>query len=196
MTRTLVALLVVTTLAGACAQSDEDTGAFDEPGVPAADTPASAGGRDTTPAGLNDERVPAGTVTVFFSSGDSVVAVSRPRSASAGANELDRAMRQLLRGPTEAERAAGLHSWFSAETAAALRSAAVDDRGHAVVDFEDLRALIPNASASAGSAMLLRELNATVFAVPSVESVEYRIAGSCDRFWEWLQYGCEVVARR
>lgn len=191
MTRTLVALLVMTALTGACAPGDEP-GAQDEADMPAAaDTPASTGERDT----MSAERAQAVTVTVFFSSGDSVVAVSRPRPASAGANELAAALRLLLRGPTEAERAAGLHSWFSAETAGALRSAAVDDDGHAVVDFENLRDLIPNASTSAGSAMLLRELNATVFAVPSVASVEYRIEGSCDRFWEWLQYGCEVVAR-
>ena len=28
-----------------------------------------------------------------------------------------------------------------------------------------------------------------------IHSVEYRMDGSCDVFWEWLQYGCDVVTR-
>jgi hypothetical protein len=63
------------------------------------------------------------------------------------------------------------------------------------VDFEDLRALIPNASSSAGSALLLEELNTAVFSVEGVRSVDYLIEGSCDRFWEWLQYGCQTIDR-
>jgi hypothetical protein len=132
-------------------------------------------------------------LTIYFSRGESAVPVSR--EAPAEGPGLEAALRQLLRGPTASERSAGMHSWFSDTTAGALRSVDVDGAGRAVVDFADLRELIPNASTSAGSAMLLRELNATVFAVPSVQSVEYRIEGSCDEFWEWLQYDCQVVAR-
>jgi hypothetical protein len=125
--------------------------------------------------------------------GDSAVAVTR--EAADAAAGLEAALRELLRGPTPTERAAGLHSWFSDTTSDALRSASIDERGRATVDFADLRALIPNASTSAGSALLLSELNATVFSVPAVQSVEYRIEGSCAVFWEWLQYQCEVVPR-
>ena len=134
------------------------------------------------------------SVTLHFSRGESTAAVTR--RVPAGTLGLEAALRQLVRGPTPAERAEGIHSWFSDTTVQALRSVEVDEAGHAVVDFADLRALIPNASASAGSAMLLRELNMTVFAVPSIESVEYRIEGSCEAFWEWLQYGgCPVQQR-
>lgn len=80
-------------------------------------------------------------------------------------------------------------TWFSAETADVLRAVEVDSAGHAVVEFTDLRDVIPNASSSAGSAMLLGELNAAVFAVDGVSSVEYRMDGSCELFGEWLQYG-------
>ena len=133
-------------------------------------------------------------VTIHFSRGESTAAVTR--RVPAATVGLEASLRQLLRGPTPAERAEGIHSWFSDTTAQALRSVRVDEAGHAVVEFADLRALIPNASASAGSGMLLRELNGTVFAVPSVESVEYRIEGSCEAFWEWLQYGgCPVQQR-
>jgi hypothetical protein len=109
--------------------------------------------------------------------------------------DLRAALGQLLRGPTARRPAGDSHSWFSAETAGALRSVAVDSTGHATVDFHDLRPLIPNASSSAGSAALLEELNTTVFQFPEIRSVEYRMEGSCDLFWEWLQYGCQRVMR-
>lgn len=142
----------------------------------------TAGGQDTA------------AITLFFSRDETAVAVQRP--APPGMPRLEAALRALLRGPAEAERRSGIHSWFSDTTAAALRSATLNDDGHAIIDFEDLRPLIPNASTSAGSAMLLRELNGTVFAVPGVQSVEYRLEGSCAAFWEWLQYGgCPVQER-
>lgn len=102
------------------------------------------------------------------------------------------ALEQLLRGSVEPQ---SEHTWFSSKTAGALRSVSVDSAGHAIVDFEDLRALIPNASTSAGSAILLEDLNSTVFSVDEVISVDYLMDGSCDRFWEWLQYRCQTVHR-
>lgn len=102
------------------------------------------------------------------------------------------ALEQALRGPAEP---AAEHSWFSPATAGALRSVSVDSAGHAIVDFADLRALIPNATSSAGSAMLLEELKSAVFSVDGIRSVDYLIEGSCERFWEWLQYSCQTVHR-
>lgn len=101
----------------------------------------------------------------------------------------------LVQGPSAEERAAGAESWFSEETAGIVRSVDVDSSGHAVVDFVDLRPLIPNASTSAGSGILLGELNEAVFRFPEIRSVEYRMEGSCDLFGEWLQYGCQTVER-
>jgi hypothetical protein len=103
------------------------------------------------------------------------------------------ALERVLRGPSDPQPEE--HSWFSSATADALRSVSIDSVGHATVDFEDLRALIPNASSSAGSAMLLEELNTTVFSVVGVRSVNYLIEGSCERFWEWLQYSCQTIHR-
>lgn len=121
---------------------------------------------------------------------------SEPRQAVPDATGPEVALRvaveQMLRGQTEP---ASESSWFSSTTAGALRSVSVDSAGHAIVDFEDLRALIPNASSSAGSEMLLNELNATVFRVDAVRSVDYLIDGQCERFWEWLQYDCRTVMR-
>jgi spore germination protein GerM len=106
---------------------------------------------------------------------------------------LSAALEQVLRGPSDPQPEE--HSWFSSATADALRSVSVDSDGHATVDFEDLRALIPNASSSAGSTMLLEELNTTVFNVEGVRSVDYVMEGSCERFWEWLQYSCQTIYR-
>lgn len=108
---------------------------------------------------------------------------------------LAEALEALLEGPPPEEREAGRFSWFSGETAGMLRSVEVDGEGRAVVDFEDLRTVIPGASSSAGSEALLEELNRTVFRFSGVTSVEYRIRGSCPAFWEWLQYDCQVVTR-
>jgi spore germination protein GerM len=138
-------------------------------------------------------QTPASLVTIHFTHGDTSISVTRRVHAdSAG---LEGALRQLLRGPTASERDAGIQSWFSDATTGMLRSVTVDSAGRAVVDFADLREIIPNASTSAGSTMLLRELNATVFEHGPVRSVEYRIEGSCDIFGEWLQYGCLTMSR-
>jgi spore germination protein GerM len=101
----------------------------------------------------------------------------------------------LLAGPTAAERSAGVSSFFGPKTAGSLRSVVVRD-GHAVVDLAGWRTTIPNASSSAGSAMLLAELDATVFQFRTITSVEYRLDGSCQEFNLWLQYGgCDVRTR-
>jgi hypothetical protein len=107
--------------------------------------------------------------------------------------DLAEALEALLEGPSRDEREAGRFSWFSDETAGMLRSVEVDGEGRAVVDFHDLRPVIPGASSSAGSEALVDELNGAVFRFPGVTSVEYRIDGSCSAFWEWLQYDCQVV---
>lgn len=75
----------------------------------------------------------------------------------------------------------------------AVVSADIDSAGHAIVDFKDLRMIMPNASSSAGSAALIAQLNGAVFGIPEARSVEYRMEGSCQLFWEWLQYSCHTV---
>jgi spore germination protein GerM len=107
---------------------------------------------------------------------------------------LSAALEALISGPSAAERDQGLHSLFSADTRGILASVEVED-GLAVVDFHDFRALIPNASSSAGSFAFLAELNGTVFANAPVREVEYRIEGDCDAFWAFLQRDCTVVPR-
>jgi spore germination protein GerM len=174
------AMLVAVACAGDAPRAGDD-GAAATPA--AADAPGRA---DTTPAGRT-------TVSVYFTENEQRVAVRR--SVPATPAVLRAALEALLEGPTEEERARGLTSWFSGETAGMLLAASIDDDGHATVDFADFSGIIPNASASAGSAMLLGELDATVFQFDAVRSVEYRFEGDCARFFEWLQRSCARIAR-
>lgn len=141
----------------------------------------TAGEVDPVTADSTQVRAPA--------TADTAIAVARTTPEGMLRAELE----QLVRGPSEPQPDA--YSWFSSATADALRSVSVDSAGHATVDFQDLRTRIPNASSSAGSAMLLDELNAAVFRVVAVRSVDYLMDGSCERFWEWLQYGCHTEYR-
>ena len=159
-------------------------------------------------AGTDDAPVTGGIETP--GSGDSIVAadtvaaeLDSVRAPTTAEPAGDAAVEQALRAALDARvRGAAARvdsvefSWFSEVTADAVRSVDVDAEGRAVIDLVDLRTLIPNASSSAGSEALLRELNATVFSVEGVRSVEYRMAGSCELLGEWLQYGrCLVFTR-
>jgi hypothetical protein len=130
------------------------------------------------------------TVEVWFTRNEEPTPARR-RVAGA---PLDGALRALVLGPTAEERADGLTSWFSPETRNVIRRVQAAD-GDVIVDFRDLPDLIPGASTSAGSQHLLASLDYTVFQFDWVETVEYRLDGSCDAFWEWLQRSCEVVTR-
>jgi len=146
-----------------------------------------------TTAACSDERrqeTPSTFVTLVFTRDERPEAVRRPAGAPP---TLEQALTLLLTGPSEAERQSGLTSWFSQETSGALRSVSLTQQGHAVVDLADLRAVIPNASSSAGSATLLHELGGTAFAVEGVRAVTFTMDGSCDTFWSWLQRSCTVL---
>lgn len=130
------------------------------------------------------------TVRVWYAREERPVAVERRVEETApGA-----ALQALVAGPTAAERAAGLSSWFSDSTRDVIREVRLED-GFLVADFTGLPALIPGASSSAGSGALLQGLDSTAFQFPAVDSVEYRLDGSCEAFWEWLQRDCRVVRR-
>ncbi len=101
------------------------------------------------------------------------------------------ALDELLAGPTPEEEAAGSQSLFSAATAGLLASFTLAPDGTAVVDFDpSLATILTNASASAASEQLLRELDATVFQTGEVSSAEYQLGGSCEAFFAWLQRDC------
>ena len=96
------------------------------------------------------------------------------------------AMRALLAGPTALERQRGYGGWFTAKTAGKLRGVRIS-RGVAFVDFADFRRIIPGASSSCGSALLLAQLNRTATQFPTVRRAVYSFNGNRRAFYEWLQ---------
>lgn len=122
-----------------------------------------------------------------------------PRPAH-GAEQVGRrlqvALGELVEGPTPAERRAGLTSAFSKDTAGILLR--VELRGRrAVVDFRDFRSERPEWSTSYGGSIFLMQLSRTVFQFQRVRSAQFRIEGSCRRFWVFLEVvECEGVHRR
>jgi hypothetical protein len=146
-------------------------------------TPVGPSAQPSTP--VDPSSTPATmTVSVYFHSGEELVRIARrvPRTPMVATA----ALRQLLAGPTAAERADGIWSWFSARTAGMLRSVRVAD-GTAYADFADLRPVIPNASTSAGSAALLGELDATLKQFSTVRRTVYSLNGDVATFYGWLQ---------
>lgn len=152
-----------------------------------APAPTDTSAQGPAPAAVPGPGSDSMDVRVWFASGEEVVAVTR--RVEAVPDTLAVALRALLAGPTDGEREEGLTSWFSSETATALRDARVEG-GMAVVDLADLRHVIPNASTSLGSTLLLEALNTTVFGASAADSVEYRFEGSCETFGEFVQRGC------
>lgn len=126
------------------------------------------------------------TVAVHFTPRGSECGVTNPHSRTVATPAvLTGALEALLAGPTAAE-SRHVASWFSDDTAGMLRSVAIRD-GVAHVDFADLRPVIPNASTSCGSAILLSELTATATQFPAVDAARYSINGSEHTFYSWLQ---------
>jgi len=67
-----------------------------------------------------------------------------------------------------------------------LRSVRIAN-GVAHVDFRDFSRVIPNASSSCGSALLLAQLDRTAKQFPTVRRAVYSFDGSARTFYEWLQ---------
>jgi hypothetical protein len=136
------------------------------------------------------------TVEVAFTVNDGECddVVVYERQVDASADPIVAAFESLVAGPTIDEHASGAGSFFSAETTGMVASAVADD-GVLVVNFDDLRSVIPNASTTCGSMALLAQLTTTAFQFDDVERVRYEIDGSCDTFAGWLQRECMEYTR-
>jgi spore germination protein GerM len=156
------------------------------PGAPSLPEPA--------PTTRDEAAVDSMTLYPHFTRDEEPHPVPRPVRIDPRVHPAENALRELLRGPREEERARGFTSFFSEETAGMLRDVRLE-AGRLHVDFFDFRDVIPNASSAAGSRALLGELNATAFQFAEVREIDYRIEGSCDAFWNFLQRGCEIVDR-
>ena len=175
---------------------------FDEVAAPATEEPAGprAGG-PCPPVGPPGEPGPDEMDVTLYLTCDAAAAgdpgadaafAPASRRVPRTAGVLEASLRQLVAGPTEEERRAGLSSLFSPASAGILRGVTITD-GTAVVD---LGATVDNASTSAGQLAFRGALDRTVFQFSTVQRIEYRLAGSCDAFWQWQQVGdCRVVTR-
>jgi len=67
-----------------------------------------------------------------------------------------------------------------------LRSVRIT-KGVAYVDLRNFSRVIPNASSSCGSALLLAQLDRTAKQFPNVRRSVYSFNGSARAFYEWLQ---------
>lgn len=122
--------------------------------------------------------------------------VTRARTVRISTGVLRGALQQLLSGPSSVERGDGLFSALANGAAAVPFDVVITD-GKAVVDFgAELPRVSPGTSSSEASQRFLRQLHATVFQFPTVTSAEYRIGGSCNAFWSWLQRPCTTVDKK
>jgi hypothetical protein len=60
----------------------------------------------------------------------------------------------------------------------------------AYINLKDLRQIIPNASASCGSAAFFSEVEATVKQFGTVKRIIFALDSSPKDFYEWMQIGC------
>lgn len=150
----------------------------------------------STGCGQSDRRDDATTVSVFYGtlSPDSTMqscSVVRPveRTISRQCLKYRAALEELFAGPTQDEIAQGFFSFFNETTKDILISVNVDE-GVAYVNLVDIRSLIPNVSASCGSAQFLSEVTSTLTQFPEIKKVIFAIDGEPSTFYEWIQVGC------
>lgn len=217
MRRLIASGLLLMTLASGCSVRPQTGTGIDKqganPGVssgtiahPATTNPTTTSPATPTPATTNSQptatrcTVPtsaarAGYITIlvyYTCEDDPDHALPVARQVPATDTVLNAALTELLKGPTDAEKAAGLRSWFSGATAGMLREVRIQD-GTAHVDFKNFQTIIPNASTSAGSAQLLAEVGRTIFQFKAVKEADVRFDGSCQAFWGWLQRDCQTM---
>lgn len=182
---TLQAVPVATAASGAA--SAGDAAASGAAGPAAAATAAMAPG------------TPAMRLFVFFNrvaaegqpaaECDSVRAVARslPRTPAVASA----ALRALFAGPSDAERAAGWRSPFSARTADLLHGVRLV-QGTAYVDLALHPGLMAAASSSCGAAELLVAIERTLRQFPSVRRVIVAIDGEPRRFYDAIGLRCDA----
>jgi hypothetical protein len=185
-THRAVPLLVLVALLLAAIGCDADEEPPPDPAPPEADDEGSGADDEASPEPAPDTV----EVDIYLSNdslGDPCTEVFPVPRAVVADDPLTGALEALLAGPTDAERAEGYGGWFSSETAGMLRSVEIV-AGTVMVDLDDLRPVIPNASTSCGSSALLAQLDTTTLdAADGAVSVIYLLEGEHDRFYEWLQ---------
>ena len=102
-------------------------------------------------------------------------------------------LRELVKGLDADEAALGFRSPFPETGDGSFLGVSISE-GTAFLEF-DVGVFPEGADTPAGSQIFLSTLNVNVFQFDTVNSVEYRLGGSCDAFWQQLARSCEVVTR-
>jgi spore germination protein GerM len=122
---------------------------------------------------------------------DCAIVFERPRRVPRTAAVATAALQQLFAGPTEAERAAGYRSPFSAATRGLLKRVFIE-HGTAYVDLHDLRAQLPGATSSCGAAEFGMAIERTLRQFATVRRVILAIEGDPRRYADWMGQDCDL----
>jgi hypothetical protein len=133
---------------------------------------------------------------IYYTCGESVVPIADSfvyRAVPDTELVVTATLAEMVKGPTEAEMEMGYSSLFSEATSNAIAGLSLSG-GEATIDFSGL-AEIEGISAPDAGLFFLADLNANVFQFDTISSVEYRLDGSCDAFWELFGEECDTVTR-
>ncbi|MBN8493759.1 MAG: GerMN domain-containing protein [Burkholderiales bacterium] len=122
---------------------------------------------------------------------DCAIVFERTRQAPRTQAVATAALQQLFAGPTEAERAAGYRSPFSAATAGLLKRVHIT-QGTAYVDLHDLRAQLPGVTSSCGAAEFTLAIERTLRQFATVRRVLLAIDSDPRRYAEWMGQDCDL----
>ena len=126
---------------------------------------------------------------------DCATVFALPRELPRTAAVATAALRQLFAGPTEAERAAGYRSPFSAATADLLKRVHIE-HGTAYVDLNDPRERLPGVTSSCGAAEFHTQIERTLRQFATVRRIVLAIDGEPRRFYEWMGQDCDLTNDR
>ena len=150
------------------------------------DVAAPTGGEDIVlvyfPCGIGLDREP--------SSGTRSVGRDMPVT-----ERLETALRAVLDGPSELERAQGMLAVVPEGSGELLAGITLESDGLVEADFTQSLSEVDNLSTSARSGAFLRAMRATALQFDEVTALELRIDGSCDAFFEHLQSTCQHFAK-
>jgi hypothetical protein len=102
-------------------------------------------------------------------------------------------IRELVKGLDADEDALGFRSPFPDSGDGSFLGVSISG-GTAFMEF-DVTVFPEGVDTPEGSQIFLSTLNVNVFQFDTVNSIEYRLGGSCDAFWQQLGSSCEVVTR-
>jgi spore germination protein GerM len=153
---------------------------------------ALAAGPGDVAAATTELRVYFNNAQRASSGADCAIVFPLPRQMPKTEGVAAAALRQLFAGPSEAERAAGYRSPFSAASAHLLKRVFIE-HGTAYVDLHDPRSLLPGVTSSCGAAEFVAQVERTLRQFPTVRRVLLAIDGEPRDFYAWMGQDCDLT---